>query len=50
MNSPKEKRFPFRKGLISKQKSANKVCMIQVMGGFRFAWVTKPYNENKEDF
>jgi len=46
----KAKRSPIKKGLINKTKSSNKVYTIQANGGFRFAWVTKSFDPNKEAF
>ena len=46
----KAKRSPIKKGLINKTKSSNKVYTIQAKGGFRFAWVTKSFDPNKEAF
>ena len=50
MNSTKSKRSPMKKVFLNKKKKANKVYTIQAKGGFRFAWVTKPFDSNKETF
>ena len=49
-NSTKAKQLPMKKGLLNKMKNANKVYTIQAKGGFRFAWVTKPFDSKKEAF
>ena len=49
-NNSKAKRSSIKKGLLNKSKSANKLYTLQAKRGFRFAWVTKSFNPNKEAF